>query len=217
MSLFADGRYQWRETYFVLFDHKHRPKAADVKRLLAELGPRMEIHELAANDAGLLESMTVLSHADAAGMDITYVEGEEVKEQIVRAAAGMEGQADRRQGEAALCPGAARQRPLRRLSTSRRSATCPTKRTTARSTPARCCSFSTSSPASATAKPSTRKPASCSNSGDFLSAGSKPAPGESPPSLNFACLRTRRAYNPRRIVVPIVRSLLCHTLRGRLS
>ena len=82
MSLFANGRYQWRETYFVLFDHKHRPKAADVKRLLSELGPRMEIHELAANDAGLLDSMTVLSHADAAGMDITYVEGEEVKEQI---------------------------------------------------------------------------------------------------------------------------------------
>jgi hypothetical protein len=27
--------------------------------------------------------MTVLSHADAAGMDITYVEGDEVKEQIV--------------------------------------------------------------------------------------------------------------------------------------
>jgi hypothetical protein len=83
MSLFADSRYQWRETYFVLFDQKHRPKASDVERLLAELGPRMEIHELATNDAGLLESMTVLSHADAAGMDISYVEGDEVKEQII--------------------------------------------------------------------------------------------------------------------------------------
>jgi hypothetical protein len=83
MSLFADSRYQWRETYFVLFDQKHRPKSSDVERLLTELGPRMEIHELAASDAGLLESMTVLSHADAAGMDITYVEGDEVKEQII--------------------------------------------------------------------------------------------------------------------------------------
>lgn len=82
MSLFADSRYQYRETYFVLFEHQHRPKAADVERLLVELGPRMEIHELAANDGGLLESMTVLSHADAAGMDIAYVEGEEVKEQV---------------------------------------------------------------------------------------------------------------------------------------
>ncbi len=83
MSLFADSRYQWRETYFVLFDHTHRPKASDVKRLFAELGPRIEIQEIAANSAGLLESMTVLSHADAAGMDITYVEGDEVKEQII--------------------------------------------------------------------------------------------------------------------------------------
>jgi hypothetical protein len=84
MSLFADGRYQWRETYFVLFDHEHRPKASDVRRILSELGPRIEIHELAANEEGYLESMTVLSHSDAAGMDVTYVEGEEVKEQIVQ-------------------------------------------------------------------------------------------------------------------------------------
>src|SRR3569623_473116 len=84
MSLFANGRYQWRETYFVLFDHRQRPKAEDVKRLLCELGPRMEIAELQADEAGLLEAMTVLSHADAAGMDITYDEGDEVKEQIVQ-------------------------------------------------------------------------------------------------------------------------------------
>jgi len=84
MSLFADGNYQWRETYFVLFDRKHRPKADDIKRLLVELGPRMEIRELSADGGGLLESMTVLSHADAAGMDITFVEGDEVKEQIVQ-------------------------------------------------------------------------------------------------------------------------------------
>src|SRR5947207_8234445 len=83
MSLFEDSRYQWRETYFVLFDHQQRPKAEDVKRILHELGPRMEIHEMTASDSGLLESMTVLSHADAAGMDITYNEGEDVKEQIL--------------------------------------------------------------------------------------------------------------------------------------
>jgi hypothetical protein len=84
MSLFADSRYQWRETYFVLFDHHRRPTAADVKRALNELGPRLEVHELTANEGGLLESMTVLSHADAAGMDVTYVDGEEVKEQLLQ-------------------------------------------------------------------------------------------------------------------------------------
>lgn len=84
MSLFADGRYHWRETYFVLFDIHHRPKAADVKRALDDLAPRIELQELTANKAGLLDSVTVLCHADAAGMDITYVEGDEVREQIVQ-------------------------------------------------------------------------------------------------------------------------------------
>jgi hypothetical protein len=81
MSLFADSRYQWRETYFVLFDREHRPSAAQVRKSLSELG-KLELSELQENEHGLLESLTVLSHADAAGMDITFVAGEEVKEQI---------------------------------------------------------------------------------------------------------------------------------------
>jgi hypothetical protein len=82
MSLFADSRYQWRETYFVLFEKKHRPQAADVKRALAELVSRIEVLHLQATKEGWLDSMTVLSHADAAGMDVTFVTGEEVKEQL---------------------------------------------------------------------------------------------------------------------------------------
>jgi len=81
MSLFADSRYQWRETYFVLFDRQHRPLAADVQKCLSELG-KLELHEVQGDAGGLLESLTILSHADAAGMDITFVVGEEVKEQI---------------------------------------------------------------------------------------------------------------------------------------
>ena len=82
MSLFADSRYQWRETYFVLFEKKHRPKAADVKQALTALGPRLEVLHLHATKEGLLDSMTVLSHSDAAGMDVTFVTGDEVQEQL---------------------------------------------------------------------------------------------------------------------------------------
>ena len=82
MSLFADSRYQWRETYFVLFDRQHRPSAAEVRKSLSELG-KLEVQEVQGDEKGLLESLTVLSHADSAGMDITFVTGEEVKEQIV--------------------------------------------------------------------------------------------------------------------------------------
>lgn len=82
MSLFADGRYQWRETYFVLFDRQHRPKGADVRKALADLAPKVEVLDVQSDDHGLLESMTILAHADAAGMDVTYVEGDEVREQV---------------------------------------------------------------------------------------------------------------------------------------
>lgn len=82
MSLFADGRYQWRETYFVLFDRQHRPLGTDVKKALADLAPKVEITDLQSEPEGRLESMTILAHADAAGMDVTYVEGDEVREQV---------------------------------------------------------------------------------------------------------------------------------------
>ncbi|HZL89108.1 MAG TPA: hypothetical protein VFB96_12085 [Pirellulaceae bacterium] len=92
MSLFADGRYQWRETYFVLFDRQHRPKGADVKKALAELAPKVEILDVQSDENGLLESMTILAHADAAGMDVTYVEGDEVREQVTELKKDWKGQ-----------------------------------------------------------------------------------------------------------------------------
>jgi hypothetical protein len=82
MSLFADSRYQWRETYFVLFERANRPKVAAVKAALAELGPRIELLEIHGDSHGHLEALTVLSHADAAGMDVSHVSGPEVKEQL---------------------------------------------------------------------------------------------------------------------------------------
>jgi len=83
MSLFADSRFQWRETYFVLFQQKHRPQAADVEKALGEIGEKIALVDVAADEDGLLESLTILAHADSAGMDVIYVEGEEVEEQVV--------------------------------------------------------------------------------------------------------------------------------------
>lgn len=83
MSLFADSRYQWRETYFVLFQERHRPTVAAVEKALAELGSKIEVSDVIPDDDGQLESLTILAHADSAGMDITYVDGDEVQEQLV--------------------------------------------------------------------------------------------------------------------------------------
>jgi hypothetical protein len=82
MSLFEDNSYRWRETYFILFDRKHRPSASGVRGALSELGSRLEFRGEQADENGPFESLTVLAPSDAAGMDLTYISGEEVQEQI---------------------------------------------------------------------------------------------------------------------------------------
>jgi hypothetical protein len=82
MSLFANDRYRWRETYFVLFDPRNRPTQKKLEDALAELGAGYEVCEVSTDEDGGLESLTVFSASDFAGMDISYVDGEEVAEQI---------------------------------------------------------------------------------------------------------------------------------------
>lgn len=82
MSLFENDGYRWRETYFVLFDQQRRPSADDVEKSLKELGDRYELNNVRTDDAGRFESVTLVSPHDFAAMDITYIEGEEVIEQV---------------------------------------------------------------------------------------------------------------------------------------
>jgi hypothetical protein len=86
MSLFEDDRYNWRETYFVLFDAKKRPAAKDLAAALQKLDPRYVIRELRPDNKDRFESVTILSPDDYAGMDIVYVSGEEVSEQLAQLA-----------------------------------------------------------------------------------------------------------------------------------
>lgn len=81
MSLFGDEQYQWRETYFVLFQEADRPSAETVKEAFASES-RLETVEVRADAAGRLESLTLLAPDDASAMDITLVTGDEVSEQI---------------------------------------------------------------------------------------------------------------------------------------
>lgn len=82
MSLFENDLYQWRETYFVLFDEATRPQAEDVVKALTEQDGRFEVTNVDADEAGRLESLTLRSPEDSSAMDITYVVGEEVAEQV---------------------------------------------------------------------------------------------------------------------------------------
>lgn len=82
MSLFEDDRYTWRETYFVFFDDKTRPSPSQMEKFFKDLGGRYEVHNVRLDDDGRFESATVLAPDDYAGMDVTYVAGEEVREQL---------------------------------------------------------------------------------------------------------------------------------------
>lgn len=81
MSMFENDQYRWRETYFVLFESSKRPTLEKVQQTLLKLNSRFTLTNLSANEAGSLESLTVLSPDDFAALDVSYLDGEEVLEQ----------------------------------------------------------------------------------------------------------------------------------------
>jgi hypothetical protein len=82
MSLFGDDRYQWRETYFVLFRERDRPSADDAVRFIVGDDNRFDVTDVRADGKGHLDSLTLTSPDDFAAMDISYVSGDEVTEQV---------------------------------------------------------------------------------------------------------------------------------------
>jgi hypothetical protein len=89
MTMFEQDDYRWRETYFVLFDAKQRPRAEAVKKLLQSLNSGFEFKDATTDDDGRIESLTIVSPADYAAIDISYLDGEEVQEQALELAKEM--------------------------------------------------------------------------------------------------------------------------------
>jgi hypothetical protein len=81
MSTFEDQHYRWRETYFVLFDVKKRPKLQAVAKSIQALNGRYELRNFTADDHERIESLTVISPEDYAALDICFTSGDEVREQ----------------------------------------------------------------------------------------------------------------------------------------
>ena len=81
MSLFEDSSYDHRDTFFIHFDIEDRPTGDQVRKAIASLGDKYEMSALRETD-GLFESLCIKSPHDSSAMDITFVQGEEVSEQI---------------------------------------------------------------------------------------------------------------------------------------
>ena len=82
MSLFERPGFEWLETFFVLFDEANRPTPAAVEKTLKDLGKKMDIGEIRADDQGRVEAVTVLAPDDFAGMDLVFMGGDDVTEQL---------------------------------------------------------------------------------------------------------------------------------------
>jgi hypothetical protein len=82
MSMFEDPDYEWRETYFILFESARRPSLAQAEKALSRLGDRYQLANQRGDNNGRLGSLTVVAAQDCAAMDISYLEGEEVREQL---------------------------------------------------------------------------------------------------------------------------------------
>lgn len=82
MSTFEDSRYRWRETYFVFFDARKRPKMGAVGKALRALNSRFQLTNLSEDEDGFIDSLTLISPDDYAALDICYTEGAEVTEQL---------------------------------------------------------------------------------------------------------------------------------------
>ena len=82
MSLFDDSNYRWRETYFLFHHKEQRPTADQVKETLAQVTSHIELHDLKQDENGRFDSVTIMAPDAYSAIDITYVTGEEVAEQL---------------------------------------------------------------------------------------------------------------------------------------
>ncbi len=82
MSLFDDDNYQWRETCFVFLKRAQRPTAKRVEETLRETNHHFQLQNVAANEDGLFESCTLIAPDAYAAIELSYVEGPEVTEQL---------------------------------------------------------------------------------------------------------------------------------------
>jgi hypothetical protein len=80
MSAMDEQGLQWRDTYFVWFPAKRRPKLSQVEAVLKALPEHFELKFPEGDDDGF-ESITLLSSADHSALEISYLEGDDLREQ----------------------------------------------------------------------------------------------------------------------------------------
>lgn len=77
-----DERFEWRETYFILFPSAKRPSLKQVEKAVRKLGSHFELSGEEADDAGMIECLHIRSPEDHSALEIDYLSGDEVLAQV---------------------------------------------------------------------------------------------------------------------------------------
>lgn len=75
------GELRWRDTYFVWFSSKRRPKLEQLVQVLKALPDHYTLQFPEQDADGGFESITLLSAGDHAALEISYLEGDDLREQ----------------------------------------------------------------------------------------------------------------------------------------
>ncbi|HEX7446199.1 MAG TPA: hypothetical protein VF306_01565 [Pirellulales bacterium] len=78
----TDDRYEWRETYFVLFPSEKRPSLGAVEKAVRKVGAHLQFSGQEADDQGRIEAINVQSPGDYSALEIDYHSGDEVTLQV---------------------------------------------------------------------------------------------------------------------------------------
>lgn len=91
-----DERFEWRETYFILFPSAKRPTLTQVEKTVRKLGSHFEFSGEEVDDGGLLETLHIRSPEDHSALEIDYLIGDEVRMQIDDLTKQMRGETNER-------------------------------------------------------------------------------------------------------------------------
>jgi hypothetical protein len=92
----TDERFEWRETYFVLFPSERRPTLKQIETAVRRLGPQFELSGQEADEYDRVECLYVRSPQDHSALEIDYLSGDEVLAQVEEVTAQLRGDRDQR-------------------------------------------------------------------------------------------------------------------------
>ena len=82
MSLFDNPEYRWRETYLLFHKKSQRAMAAKVVQTIEGIRGHYNLEQVVADPDGYFESGTVFAEEAFAAIDLSYVEDDQIREQI---------------------------------------------------------------------------------------------------------------------------------------